>query len=485
MSYAELKTSPFMRTGFEIPYPGFRSLPFCTERIRVVSGWFCLKADGWLCAALVLTLTNGFAQQPGTVLWSLPFGADYSSPAIGADGTLYLCSWRNLFSISPAGISNWSFSATDVCYSSPAVDRDGTIYFGSSDDHLYALNPHGSKKWDFQAGDAIMSSPALAANGTIYFGSRDRKVYALNPNGTKKWDFVAGDIQRSSPAVARDGTIYIGTMENRLYALRSDGTKKWEFDAGAPISSSPAIAADGTIYCTVGVFDGGPVGGATLFALSPDGVELWRKGGLTTSPVLGKDGTIYIGAPASLNAINPTHGTVIWTRGGGFPFRSYLPCTPAVADNGLVYWGSWATYQPTYFFAINPDGTTNWVFPTMSVTGSPTVGPDGTVYFTTATTLYALRGTAPLASSPWPKYRQNLRNTGKVERPELRNPRLTASGFDCSLLGEIGQSYWIQASTDLLDWSVLTNCMSSNMPVPFVDAAATNFPSRFYRAATP
>jgi len=439
------------------------------------------RVVGCLCLAVALTWTNGFAQQPGTLLWSLPLGADYSSPAIGAEGTLYLCSFSRLYSLTQRGTTNWSFAANDICYSSPAVGRDETIYFGSSDDHLYAVNPDGSKKWDFQAGDAIMSSPALAADGTIYFGSRDRKVYALNPNGTKKWEFVAGDIQRASPAVAADGAVYIGTMESKLLALRPDGTKKWEFNTDVDVNSSPAIAADGTIYFTTEW--------RILIALGPSGTELWRNTSqeLASSPVIGKDGTIYVAnlAKGGISAVNPTNGVILWSTFGAGTFRATNLSAPVAAENGFIYTGSWSIYWLNHFYAINPNGTTNWMIPSSAISGAPTIAPDGTVYYTTYSTLYALRGSAPLANSPWPKYRQNLRNTGKVEQPELRNPRLTANGFVCQVLGEIGQNYRIQASTDLLGWSVLTNCMSSNMPVPFADADATNYPSRFYRAVTP
>ena len=68
--------------------------------------------------------------------------------------------------------------------SSPAIGADGTIYVGSEDDNLYALTDNGtsgSLKWKYATGIVIESSPALGADGTIYVGSNDNNLYALTP----------------------------------------------------------------------------------------------------------------------------------------------------------------------------------------------------------------------------------------------------------------------------------------------------------------
>ena len=63
--------------------------------------------------------------------------------------------------------------------SSPAIGADGTIYVGSKDYSLYAINADGTQKWKFTTGGFVQSSAAIGTDGTIYFGSVDGNLYAL------------------------------------------------------------------------------------------------------------------------------------------------------------------------------------------------------------------------------------------------------------------------------------------------------------------
>ena len=189
--------------------------------------------------------------------------------------------------------------------STPAIGSDGTIYIGSGDRKVYALEGKtGAKKWEFETGSwtgrfntyygGVSSSPAIGADGTIYVGSNDKKVYALDgKTGAKKWEFKSGHAVQTSPAIGLDGTIYIGSDDYKLYALDGKtGAKRWEFTykTGDDLhKSSPAIGSDGTVYFRRG-------GG--FFALDgTTGNIKWevRSAGKDSSPVIGPNGTLYIG----------------------------------------------------------------------------------------------------------------------------------------------------------------------------------------------
>ncbi|MBM3322463.1 PQQ-like beta-propeller repeat protein [candidate division WOR-3 bacterium] len=72
-----------------------------------------------------------------------------------------------------------------------------------------------------------------------------------------------------------------------------------------------------------------------------------------------------------------------------------------------------------YFYCLNPDGTLRWRYQLEStVESSPAIAPDSTIYFCANDGyLYALKGTQPIADSPWPKFHHDLKNTGRVDGP--------------------------------------------------------------------
>jgi outer membrane protein assembly factor BamB len=327
----------------------------------------------------------------------------YSSPAFGPDGNIYVGSVDgNLYSIKPDSTLLWRYSTGNVIRSAPAIAPDGTVYVGSYDNVLYAINPDGSLRWSYPTNGAIHASPAIGADGTIYFASLDHWFYALDQFGAFGWHVLANRAGRSSAAVGADGVVYVGTDDDDICAMNPNGSVKWEYKTGGTIHAAPSIGADGTVYC--GSDDG------YLYALNPDGSLKWRF--VTDSTVQGSasiasDGTIYFGSDNSyLYALNPD-GSLKWKYLTG----ASVSASPTIASDGTIYFGS----ADNSVYALNPDGTAKWQFESDgAIQSSPTIGPDGKVYFTSKDGyLYALKGKSPLASSPWPKFHHDLRNTGR------------------------------------------------------------------------
>ncbi len=70
--------------------------------------------------------------------------------------------------------------------------------------------------------------------------------------------------------------------------------------------------------------------------------------------------------------------------------------------------------------------------------------------------------------------------------PILTAPSLLPDGsMHFTLQGDAGFAYLLEASTNLADWTPLGTLVATNGTAPFVDAAATNYNRRFYRAVAP
>jgi|GEM_PF-1880223 len=151
----------------------------------------------------------------GSIKWTIPISSGFS-PTISADGTVFVASDK-LYAINPDGSTKWAFTMDSSAYSSPAIAADGTIYITSSD-KIYAVKSDGSKRWTFSIGNYISSTPIIGQDGTVYFGSNDYNIYAINPDGSQKWVYKTDSYVRCSPALGSDGTLFIESI-SRLYAI--------------------------------------------------------------------------------------------------------------------------------------------------------------------------------------------------------------------------------------------------------------------------
>ena len=293
------------------------------------------------------------------------------------------------------GTKLWDFQTGGAIASSPAIGIDGAIYVGSEDGTLYAVNPDGTKKWDFPTGQSIPSSPCVGLDGIIYFGCVDGKLYALNPNGTRKGDFQTGGGIFNTPALDDDSLIYVVSTDSKLYALRDgSGTlsKRWEFllcgGGDCSPTRSPVIGRDGTIYLAAGT---------NFYAINRNGTVKWASTSyqspfsmsrFSTAPAIGDDGTLYIasyrGEASFVHAFNPD-GSPKWE----YPSPVGVSGTSlAIGMDGIIYVPSgerqWAH---TFIIALSKDGELLWQYPGTSspsslrtIASAPTLAQDGSIY---------------------------------------------------------------------------------------------------------
>ena len=414
------------------------------------------------------------SSDPGRIIvakWRFETAGDIdTSPAIGADGTVYTGSEDgNLYAIEPdTGDEIWRFPAGVEIISSPAIGADDTIYFGAQNS-LYAVKPNGTLKWSFDVGNFIFSSPAVSTDGrVIYVGSSNGTLYALNATGTLKWQFQTDDKITSSPAIGHDGleeVIYVGSQDRHVYAVAADnGALKWQFATNVEVYGSPAVGADGRVYvgeCETGSAE---IYNFKLFCINVDGTKRWQFNGGTgfySSPAIGPDDTIYVGTwDGYLAALNPA-GTRIWSVQTSPP--SDINSSPAVGANGVAYVGCkdgnfYAFQDPSIIDDDDEDKKQDWVFQTGDIVrSSPVIDADGTIYFGSRdNNLYAINpGNLTPADSAWPMFHRDAANSGAAKNiiiPAVISsvPGINSTGVDVTIT-EVQVNFSPQVETSSVD----------------------------------
>ena len=105
----------------------------------------------------------------------------------------------------------------------------------------------------------------------------------------------------------------------------------------------------------------------------------------TSSPVIGTDGTIYVGTLNGRLCAIDAQGKFKWDYALGYQVKA----SPAIAAGNTIYIGSW----DNKFYAINGNGSVKWIYnTTSSIESSPVIVADGTIYFGSHDgTVYALQ----------------------------------------------------------------------------------------------
>lgn len=225
---------------------------------------------------------------------------------------------------------------------------------------------------------------------------RDRRNTGASPltaiyNGGQPWDFQTGKGIFSTPVIDGNGVIYFGSADHYFYALNPDGSLNWKYETGEIIDSAGAltpgaitfISGDGKMYH----FHAGSMELSarpiwTYEAQLRPGISYnrWFEGNVA----IGYDGTFYSGNTNFLYyAIHPD-GTLKWT----YPTASNNWSMAAFGNDGTVYWGS----LDTYLRGVASDGKEVWRTRTLGfVAASAAIGSDGTVYIGSFdSNLYAL-----------------------------------------------------------------------------------------------
>ena len=309
----------------------------------------------------------------------------------------------------------WTFHTGKGIFSSPVIGADGTVYVGSADDVFYALTASGKVRWKRRTGEIIDSAALLDDRGRVYVPSADGHVYALDAaTGRSVWTFAADPpsttgafINWFEGNVSMDaaGTLYAPNDNRLTYAIdRDTGTKKWAFATSDQTWSSPAFDAAndrmafGSNFFLLGIpsiFSVDAATGAQSWAAATDGATV-------ASPLVTAGGLTIVGSfDGYLRAYDSASGALRWS----FATRDHLYASPAELPDGTIVQAS----ADGSVYGVDPrTGALRWQYDTLApIRSSPAVDVQGRVYVGTGdgrlVVLNAngsLRWAARLASGP-------------------------------------------------------------------------------------
>ena len=203
----------------------------------------------------------------------------------------------------------------------------------------------------YPQGKAYESGGYQEESGIPVIGNWSQNVpFAGTETNKVKWEKDITNFNYiATSTVDKDGNLYYTSNGNEIISLDNKGAERWKLVLEDPTSASPVIGKDGTIYIQ---------GGKFLYALNKDG-EIIRKtspsSGLTfgQTPAIDKDGILYsVSGEKKLYAFNPD-GSVKW-KSVALP-QIDVRLTPIISKDGNIY-----VKTSNYLFAFNKDGSKKW-----------------------------------------------------------------------------------------------------------------------------
>lgn len=286
----------------------------------------------------------GFRTLGLSVLYEFPLESDttagpiFSSPAVGPDEKVYMGFNGGYLVLSP---TKTEFVKTKTfVQSSPIVDRASNKAFFVDDEGQLLVYPD-------KASYRISNRPFYAApvifKDHVYVVDSDGQIFMVEKSTPSKFQKIAslGEGVVASPAVV-DDKLLVATVEGNVYAVElPTGTVRWRKNfPGERFFGGFAVDPKKNLY----------VAGSALWCISPlDGRVLWSyrlRSQAFGSPVISKDGVVYVGdVSGTVYAVGPG-GKPLWSR----TYLSPIFSSCLLGDNGLVY-----VVGGTHLLALQPD----------------------------------------------------------------------------------------------------------------------------------
>ncbi|MEO0119564.1 MAG: PQQ-binding-like beta-propeller repeat protein [candidate division WOR-3 bacterium] len=342
--------------------------------------------------------------------------AFYSTPIIDEqDSVIYVaCEFGHLHAIKFNGEEKWHFSLLEEerVVSSPLMDDYKYIYFLTEEGKFLSLTKEGNRRWERDLYNSFYASPALGKFNEIYLQSED-SIFAFNNTGELLWTKrVAGG--NNSPIVDEEGNIYFASeKDSAIFSFDANGWLRFEFRFNSPVVNSPFFINSKKIL--FGLEDN------RIICVDIRGETLWSRNlnePIFSSGVVLDDSVFYLITKYGSVFQGDVNGNFLPIISVSCDLTSSLVISE---DNCLYFRASWEEEEYDTLYGIDLNG--NVIFRTpipgedesedWEILSSPKIGPDGTIYISTAKGLYAIVGKGKPKNTGWYSFRKDNRNTGR------------------------------------------------------------------------
>jgi len=365
--------SNFITLPFTIPPPpSYGSQVFKSSRRSVTS------------TGGVPTMTAG-ANLQDTIFDFSPININLSRVVV----TLHLDDNTDYTGVNPFGMVCWEYGATSsqiivTTFNTSAVNiTDWSV-------ELIAFPLQGSTALLSYVNQDSQNNRFSIANGT-----------PVAPQPVAKWTFnppVGTSFNENQIVIGETGILYVAEDGGKLLAVTDNGASAsilWSVDTFFTGLVPPALGNVDTLY---GVGTNTMKCVANISTVTPSVVWTANLTPLTAPlpPLIQYDlngvPTIFVSGTGKIYSVNVS-GVINWV---------YSPAVSAITYLGIKSDGSviYATAS-NQLYAITSAGVLKWSLTVGANSGYPTIGSDGTIYFTSGVTVYAVTDNGALGTLKW------------------------------------------------------------------------------------
>jgi outer membrane protein assembly factor BamB len=288
-------------------------------------------------------------------------------PAVDAQGRVFACVRNRLLMFSAGdGTPQWEYATAGPIPRSPAIGPDGNIRIHSGDGCLHVVTPNCVRVFEpvalgkppgpppdkgpekVPAKPLGWASPLVDHLGNTWISWSEGGLIKIDAKGNAgDGPFLRTRRRFDCTGLIHAGVLYIGSEDHYVRAVPLDADRGENLWAGSPELGRTGCA----INCPLALADGPQLLVASqddrLHGFALDGRQLWSvpmPGQVLSSPVVGEDGTIFLGISQNLRHQDPrgvlvavdrdTH-QITWQCEADGP----IECTPAIGDDGILYFG--------------------------------------------------------------------------------------------------------------------------------------------------